>query len=147
MLATAKIPYFTQAILANKNLSINLKAIAIGDGTFGKLAAISDVVTTTCMRQQNQILELSNNVLDVFEQADQRCGFTEVLQHVTYPPKGPISIPGDPEGKNFRARKRKNTGKGQTTYPRHGKIETYGLAQGKTRQLGKAAKIWRWLRS
>ena len=58
------------------------------------------------MDQQNQILGIPQDVLDVFDQADQRCGFADVLQQVTYPPYGKIEISGDPEGENFRLKRR-----------------------------------------
>ena len=49
---------------------------------------------------------MSNNIVDVFKQADQRCGFTKVLQQATYPPRGKIAVAGDPEGENFRLKRR-----------------------------------------
>ncbi|KAL2055521.1 hypothetical protein ABVK25_004329 [Lepraria finkii] len=100
------IPYFTQAILANNNsLSVNLSAIPIGDSAFGNLAALSETVTISYMNQQNQILGITQDVLDVFDQAHQRRGFVDVLQQVTYPLYGKNEIPGGPEGESFRLKR------------------------------------------
>ncbi|MCJ1364715.1 hypothetical protein MMC16_003831 [Acarospora aff. strigata] len=104
------IPYFAARILADKDLNVTLKALAIGDGTLGNYAAMSDVVTGSYLRQQNHVLALPQNVLDVFNEADQECGFTHVLDQLSYPAKGPISVPGNPEGLNFRKLKRQVTG-------------------------------------
>lgn len=67
---------------------------------------MSDVPTSTYIRQHQNLLEVPKDILDVFDEADQRCGFKQVLDQLTYPPKGPISIPGDPEGENFRLHNR-----------------------------------------
>ena len=57
------------------------------------------------MNQQNQILGITQDVLDVFDQAHQRRGFVDVLQQVTYPLYGKNEIPGDPEGESFRLKR------------------------------------------
>ncbi|KAL6714868.1 hypothetical protein ACLMJK_007128 [Lecanora helva] len=106
------IPYFTQALMQNDhNLSVNIKAISIGDGTFGNGAALTDVGTTTYLVEQANILHISSEIVDVFKKADRDCGFAKALRQASYPPKGKIKIPNDPEGNNFRARsKRQSTG-------------------------------------
>ncbi|KAI9874851.1 MAG: hypothetical protein M1830_009184 [Pleopsidium flavum] len=100
------IPYFASKILSDKSLNISLKALAIGDGTLGNYAAMFDVPSSTYIRQHQNLLGVPKDIVDVFNEADQRCGFRQVLDQLTYPPKGPISIPGDPEGENFRLDKR-----------------------------------------
>ncbi|KAK4694013.1 hypothetical protein P7C71_g3488, partial [Lecanoromycetidae sp. Uapishka_2] len=102
------IPYFTQAILANPDkLKINLKSITIGDGTFGNAAAATDVVMTTYLHEQNSILNIPADLLAAYDQGDEKCGFTKVLQQgLAYPPAGKIQIPGNPEGENYRLKKR-----------------------------------------
>ncbi len=103
MLIIAQIPYFTQAILANKeNLEINLKSIVIGDGNFGNVAALTDVLVNAYMQEQNHILRLPQEILGAFDRADERCGFNDVLKQVTYPPRGKIQIPGNPERNNYK---------------------------------------------
>jgi len=59
------------------------------------------------MRQSNFNLAIPEDVLSVFERADQRCGFTKVLQEASYPPTGKILIPGNPEGENYRLKTRR----------------------------------------
>jgi len=66
-------------------------------------------VTTTYLHEHNDLLQIPPDILDVYDQADQACGFTKVLQQgLAYPPAGFIPIPGDPEGNNYRIRKRQN---------------------------------------
>jgi len=62
------------------------------------------------LQNQNAILDIPANILDVFYKAHQDSGFKDVLSRATYPPEGKISIPGDPEGENFRLKKRQNVG-------------------------------------
>lgn len=47
--------------------------------------------------------------MSVFEDADKICGFSDVLAQATYPPKGQISIPGNPEGENYGLAKRQDS--------------------------------------
>ncbi|KAL8635823.1 MAG: hypothetical protein Q9228_006726 [Teloschistes exilis] len=102
------IPNLARALLSNcEILSINLKAIVLGDPTLGNNAAMTDVVTTTYLKQENviELYNLQRPILNAFKAADHTCGFDKVLSQVTYPPKGPIHISGNPEGANFlRAR-------------------------------------------
>ncbi|KAI4184845.1 MAG: hypothetical protein L6R41_004480 [Letrouitia leprolyta] len=96
------IPYFTKAILSNRNhLPINLKAIALGDPTIGNNAAMTDVVTSSYLHQLAFLYRIPTDILHAFDTADQECGFDKVLSQLTSPPKSPITIPGNPEGGNF----------------------------------------------
>ncbi|KAI4104097.1 MAG: hypothetical protein LQ339_003950 [Xanthoria mediterranea] len=84
------IPYFTKALLSNRNiLNINLKAIVLGDATLGNAAAITSVVTTTYL---HQIARTDN--------ADSK----KIISQLTYPPRGKMHIAGNPEGLNFLRR-------------------------------------------
>ena len=107
----AQIPYFLQALLEITNdLPINIKGMAIGDGSFGNDATLTDVVATSYFQQQkNDILNIPRDIIDVFKEADERCGFTKVLQQATYPPNGIINIPSDSEGENFKSRNKRQT--------------------------------------
>lgn len=67
---------------------------------------MSDVVTSTYIRQHKYTLGVPQDILTIFNEADQECGFKGVLKQLTYPPKGPIFIPGNPEGENFKLVKR-----------------------------------------
>lgn len=88
---------------------MNIKGIGIGDGSFGNGAALTDVVAATYISKQNDKLNVPNNVLNVFKEADQRCGFTTALQQATYPPNGTIKIPSNPEGENFKLKGKRQT--------------------------------------
>ncbi|KAL8726750.1 MAG: hypothetical protein Q9181_005936 [Wetmoreana brouardii] len=104
------IPYFAKALISNRNLlSINLKAIVLGNPTIGNNAAMTDVVTATYLHQQNTTLKIPEPILSAFDAADRACGFDKVLSQLTYPPKAQIHIPSNPGGLNFlRNRKRQN---------------------------------------
>ncbi|KAI9815054.1 MAG: hypothetical protein M1827_002897 [Pycnora praestabilis] len=104
------IPYFAADILKNKDqFPLNLKSISIGDGTIGNDAAQTDVSITKFMRKHNDILQIPQDILETFEQANRQCGFANVMSQIQYPPNGSIQIPGDPEGENFKLRKRQDT--------------------------------------
>ncbi|KAA6410377.1 MAG: serine carboxypeptidase [Lasallia pustulata] len=97
------IPYFAQAILVNQaKLELNLKSIAIGDGSIGNYAAMTDVTAVEYLEEHNMILGLPNDILTTLKDASQACGFTDVLGQLSYPPKGKIVIPGNPEDDNFK---------------------------------------------
>lgn len=67
---------------------------------------MSDVVAATYIRQHSRALAVPQSIMDAFDEADQQCGFKQVLNQLTYPPPGPITIPGNPEGENFKRSKR-----------------------------------------
>ena len=62
---------------------------------------MTDVPVSTYMHQKNGTLGIPQDILAVFADADKNCGFTEVLNQLTYPPQGKINITGDPEGLSF----------------------------------------------
>ncbi|KAI4115692.1 MAG: hypothetical protein LQ341_007718, partial [Variospora aurantia] len=104
-----QIPYFAHSLLTSRSLlNLNLKAIALGDPTFGNVAAMTDVVATTYLHQQRTHLSIPAPILSAFSAADRACGFDKILAQLAYPPKGPIAIPGNPEGLNFLPRKRQH---------------------------------------
>ena len=78
----------------------------MGDPTIGNWAAMQDVPVTAYLHQQENILGISPDVLSVFDAAASTCGFNDVLAQMTYPQNGTISVPGDPEGQNYKLRKR-----------------------------------------
>lgn len=68
-----------------------------------------DVVVDAFLHQHEDMLNIPQDILSTFSQADDQCGFTEVLSHLTYPPSpGPIVIPGNPEGQNSALVKRQD---------------------------------------
>ncbi|KAL9023475.1 MAG: hypothetical protein Q9196_007178, partial [Gyalolechia fulgens] len=62
---------------------------------------MTDAVTSTYLHQIASLYKIPLNILRAFDAADHDCGFDNVLSQLTYPPKGPIAIPGNPEGLNF----------------------------------------------
>lgn len=72
------------------------------------MAVSTDVAATTYLNEHNETLQIPQDVLNSFDQADQVCGFTEILKEASYPPSGPLTVPGDPEGANYRLMKRQN---------------------------------------
>ena len=102
-----KIPYFTQAILSHS--TIDIQSITMGDPTIGNYAAMIDVPIAEYMYQQRATLHLSDTIGAVFDIAAYICGFDQVLQELTYPPSKTISIPGDPEGLNYKLAKRQGS--------------------------------------
>lgn len=100
---TLQIPYLTKAILADhETLPVNLKSITIGDGSFGNYAAQTDVAINAYLHEQKKLLQVPQEILNAFAQADRQCGFDKVLRQITYPPRGRINIPGNPEQNNFK---------------------------------------------
>lgn len=69
---------------------------------FGNGAALTDVTVGTYIHEQNIILRIPQDLLKAFDKADLQCGFSQVLEQLTYPPRGKIVIPGNPEGDNFK---------------------------------------------
>ena len=98
-------PYFTEEILENySQLPINLVSISLGDPTFGNIATMTDVSITPYIMQENHILDIPEDIISVFKEANSQCGFQEVMSHLSYPSQGPVNVPGDPEGGNFDLR-------------------------------------------
>ncbi|CAO1600968.1 hypothetical protein XANCAGTX0491_004638 [Xanthoria calcicola] len=99
------IPYFTKALLSNRNiLKINLKAVVLGDATLGNVAAMTSVVTTTYLHQIARAYKIPLPILSAFAAADQQCGFDKLTSQLTYPPRGKMHIASNPEGLNFLRR-------------------------------------------
>lgn len=100
---TRQIPYFTKAIIAgHETLPINLRSVTIGDGSFGNIAAQTDVAIGAYLHEQKKLLQIPQAILNAFDDADRQCGFDKVLRQMTYPPRGKIHIPGSPEQNNFK---------------------------------------------
>ncbi|MCJ1390106.1 hypothetical protein MMC18_002964 [Xylographa bjoerkii] len=101
------IPYFAQAIMENsRNLPINLRAISLGDPFFGNPAVMIDVPMAQYLNEQNQILDIPDDIISVFDTTSSACGFDYILGNMTYPPHGTIVVPGDPEGNSYDKVKR-----------------------------------------
>ncbi|KAI9930883.1 hypothetical protein ASPWEDRAFT_146417 [Aspergillus wentii DTO 134E9] len=102
------IPYFASAIVDNQDSSpINLRSMSMGDGTWGNAAASSFVTTGAYLKSQSSLLQIPDDIISAFAKADEICGFDSVMEHAnTFPPKGKITIPGDPEGMNYKRHRR-----------------------------------------
>lgn len=98
------VPYFASAIVGNNDsLPLDLRSVSIGDGTWGNAAAMTAVTTGAYLRSKQSELQIPDDILSVFEETDQICGFDQVLKEAqTYPPDGKIVIPGNPEGINYK---------------------------------------------
>ncbi|EAU34553.1 predicted protein [Aspergillus terreus NIH2624] len=114
------IPYIAAALVdsntKNPSLHINLQSIALGDGTIGNPAAMSTVTIGAYLESQRARLDLPDDILSVFADADDSCGFTHVLDQANhYPPQqDPIRIPGNPEYLNYKRRSLERRGLGAT---------------------------------
>ena len=65
-------------------------------------------MTTSFLQEHNEYLQIPDELMSIFIDADKTCGFSDVLAQATYPPKGLISIPGNPEGENYGLKKRQD---------------------------------------
>ena len=90
----------------SRTLSINLRAISLGDPFLGNPAAMVDVPMAQYLNEQNQILTIPDDVMSVFNTTSTACGFDYVLGNLTYPPHGTIIVPGDPEDESYDKAKR-----------------------------------------
>ncbi|KAJ5812191.1 Peptidase S10 serine carboxypeptidase [Penicillium riverlandense] len=102
------IPYFATALVEGEYaLPPHLRSMSLGDGSWGNAAAMSSVAMGAYMRSQNTLLQIPQDVMRIFTDADQTCGFDDVLaEAAVYPPKGKIHIPGNPENFNYRRQQR-----------------------------------------
>ena len=100
------IPYIAEAIMdGGDSLQLDVRSMSLGDGSWGNAAAMSSVAMGTYMHTQKSLLKVPTDILSTFSSADRTCGFDSVLaQANTYPPKGKIHIPGNPEYFNYRRR-------------------------------------------
>lgn len=102
------VPYIASALLdGNNSLSLNLQSVSLGDGSWGNAAAMADVAMGEYLHAQSIQLRVPKSILSAFDAADLTCGFTDVLRQAqSYPPKGKIHIPGNPEFMNYRRHRR-----------------------------------------
>ncbi|KAJ6179366.1 hypothetical protein N7519_009827 [Penicillium mononematosum] len=100
------IPYFASELLEGKDsLPLNVRSMSLGDGSWGNGAAMAAVAMGKYLRSQLGLLQIPEDVLSVFDEADETCGFNDVLAESSiYPPEARIHIPGNPEYFNLRRR-------------------------------------------
>jgi carboxypeptidase D len=102
------IPYFASQLLkSNSSVPFDIRSMSLGDGSWGNGAAMSSVATGQYLRSQSSLLRIPEDVLSVFSEADETCGFNGVLaKSAIYPPQGKIEIPGNPEYFNLKRQRR-----------------------------------------
>ncbi|KAJ5339158.1 hypothetical protein N7452_005886 [Penicillium brevicompactum] len=102
------IPYITSQLLkSNTSFPLNIASISLGDGSWGNGAAMSSVATGRYLRSQSALLGIPEDILSVFSEADESCGFNKVLaKSAAYPPQKKFHIPGNPEYFNLKRRRR-----------------------------------------
>lgn len=101
------ISHFATAIVNNQDsFPIRLRSVTIGDGSIGNGAAMATTTIGTYLESQQSLLQIPDDVLAVFKEADATCGFNDILdQAAQFPPESKISIPGNPEGLNTKHRR------------------------------------------
>ncbi|KAL4964758.1 putative serine carboxypeptidase [Aspergillus stella-maris] len=93
------IPYFASAIVDNQDsFPLNLQSMTIGDGSMGNAPAISARIQRYLASHQS-VLQILDDILDVFTEASKTCGFDEVLEEAAqFPRRQALIVPGNPEG-------------------------------------------------
>ncbi|KAJ7263016.1 alpha/beta-hydrolase [Mycena rebaudengoi] len=86
------IPYITKAIFSTPNPPVNLKKIAIGDGTMGSGATFNNLPTLTTIQTYPQLINFDPDVFNYFKTLEHLCGLDINL---TYPQNGPLPTPKD----------------------------------------------------
>ncbi|OBT94807.1 hypothetical protein VE01_06309 [Pseudogymnoascus verrucosus] len=99
------LPYIAKEVQAQKaTLKVKLSTLSLGDAFWGNWAAMNNVVALAYIDEHR--LSYGTNIppimYNVLKQGDKDCGFPAVRAQITYPPSGPIHIPGNPSGANFK---------------------------------------------
>lgn len=63
---------------------------------------MTDVTIYKYLEEHNLILGILDDIMSTLGDADQACGFANVLNGLVYPPMAKIVVPGDPEGNSFK---------------------------------------------
>ncbi|KAL4785723.1 Alpha/Beta hydrolase protein [Aspergillus varians] len=94
------IPYFATATVDNQDLfPINLRSMAIGDGSIGNgaamaFAAIASAAIGKFLASHQSLPQIPDDIMAVFKEASETCGFDDILdQAAQFPPEGSIHIP------------------------------------------------------
>ncbi|KAF9887849.1 hypothetical protein FE257_009509 [Aspergillus nanangensis] len=111
------IPYFASAIVDSNNnpqrssALIDLRSISLGDATIGNPAASTSATIGTFLQSHRSRLQIPDEIMSVFTQVDQTCGFDRVLAQANQypPPHEAIQIPGNPENSNYKRRQQRRS--------------------------------------
>ncbi|KAL3468324.1 Alpha/Beta hydrolase protein [Aspergillus heterothallicus] len=103
------VPYFASAIIDKQDsFPLNLRSITLGDASIGNPAAMSTVTIGKFLESHQSLLQIPDEVLNVYREAGETCGFEDVLEKASqFPPESPIRIPGNPENLNYKHRRQK----------------------------------------
>ncbi|KAJ7238698.1 alpha/beta-hydrolase [Mycena rebaudengoi] len=85
-------PYITK-IFSTPSQPVNLKKIAIGDGTMGSTATWQNIPTLTIIQTYPQLINFDPDVFNYFKTQGHLCGLD---MNLTYPQNGPLPTPKDP---------------------------------------------------
>ncbi|KAJ7933813.1 alpha/beta-hydrolase [Mycena leptocephala] len=81
------IPYITKAIFSTPCPPVNLRKIAIGDGTIGEFPTFEGVPILNIIETYPQLIGYDPEVFDYFKTQHHLCGYDFELK---YPPNGPL---------------------------------------------------------
>lgn len=100
------VPNIATAIINNQDsFPLDVQSMVIGDGSFGNAAAMATISIGKYLKSQKSVIGMPDDVLAVFTEASETCGFNDILEQVQYPPEGKIAIPGNPEGLDMKRRR------------------------------------------
>ena len=100
------IPYFANEMVRNNNtLPLKISSITMGDGMWANFETMLSVGIGQYIRENRQILNASTDLIQVFDQADQSCGFDDIISQAGhYPARGTFHVTGNPDGLNYLKR-------------------------------------------
>lgn len=87
------IPYITKAIFSAPKSPVNLRKIAIGDGTLGSLAVFEQLPTLSVLETYPQIINYDPDVFNYFKDQLHLCGYD---LNLTYPSTSTLPTLKDP---------------------------------------------------
>ncbi|CAE6478473.1 unnamed protein product [Rhizoctonia solani] len=92
------IPYITSRIVnaspsEKKALPLNLQSFLIIDGVYASFITLEDAPMYNFAKKNQQILGINATTLERIRNVTVFCGYQEILDKVTYPPKGMIPLP------------------------------------------------------
>ncbi|KFX88495.1 hypothetical protein V495_06514 [Pseudogymnoascus sp. VKM F-4514 (FW-929)] len=99
------LPYIAKEIQAQKpTLKAKLSSLSLGDSFWGNWAAMGNVPALAYIdeHRSNYATQMPADIYQALKKGDKDCGFPAVRAKITYPSSGPIIIPGNPSGVNFK---------------------------------------------
>ncbi|CAE7146091.1 unnamed protein product [Rhizoctonia solani] len=92
------IPYISSRILGassieKKLLPLNLQSYLIVDGVYASFITLEDAPAYNFAKKYQQVLGLNATTLESLRNISISCGYQEILNKATYPPKGKIPLP------------------------------------------------------